>query len=584
MKSNSNNIFLVAGCLLILSGFLFITPSFSASDPAQNAGTILNQQQELEKKDRIPKKIPKTLIEKKEKDKKQDNGIKILVKEFKFEGDIKLFSNDTLKNLIKDFVGKSLTFDEIQSVLEVINNYYAEKGYFLANAILPKQEVKDGVIIIFINEGKLDSKQPYEIKSQNLRIKESIVKDYLDSGIGKNVNQQSLERAILNINDNPKLKASTTLEPGSEPGTTKVILNITEGSMLDGSLTADNDGNRYTGTNRTTFNGNINDPLNYGDKINFLVITSPSGDYDYKKATYYFPIGTDGLRFDAGYSSLDYGIGKELAASKFEGNADVYSLNAQYPIYRTSQKSILINTGYQKQSLYNTSSSGVISDKRVSNYSLGFTVQNLDEWFGGGFTQIQASNTFGDLDLSKVPSSLTSDQSGARTDGSFNKSTLQINRIQKVTDLLTFNFSADGQLANKNLDSSQKLSLGGSSGVRAYPGGEASGDEGYKYSLDLKYDITNNYQKLFSNLSTSVFYDYGNIRQYYDTSRISMTTPNRYSLSGYGAGINGSLNNIVDLKLVYARTIGNNSGAANGKNSDGQADQSRLFLSANINF
>lgn len=584
MKLNSNNIFLVAGCLLILSGLLFATPSFSASDPAQNAGTILNQQQELEKKDRIPKKIPKTLIEKKEKDKKQDNGIKILVKEFKFEGDIKLFSNDTLKNLIKDFVGKSLTFDEIQSVLDVINNYYAEKGYFLANAILPKQEVKDGVIIIFINEGKLDSKQPYEIKSQNLRIKESIVKDYLDSGIGKNVNQQSLERAILNINDNPKLKASTTLEPGSEPGTTKVILNITEGSMLDGSLTADNDGNRYTGTNRITFNGNINDPLNYGDKINFLVITSPSGDYDYKKATYYFPIGTDGLRFDAGYSSLDYGIGKELAASKFEGNADVYSLNAQYPIYRTSQKSILINTGYQKQSLYNTSSSGVISDKRVSNYSLGFTAQNLDEWLGGGFTQIQASNTFGDLDLSKVPSSLSSDQSGAKTDGSFNKSTLQINRIQKVTDLLTFNFSADGQLANKNLDSSQKLSLGGSSGVRAYPGGEASGDEGYKYSLDLKYDITNNYQKLFSNLSTSVFYDYGNISQYYDTSRISMTTPNNYSLSGYGAGVNGSLNNIVDLKLVYARTIGDNSGAANGKNSDGQADQSRLFLSANINF
>ena len=584
MKSNNNNIFLVASCLLILSGLLFATPSFSASDPAQNAGTILNQQQELEKKDKIPKKIPKTLIEKKEKDKKQDNGIKILVKEFKFEGDIKLFSNDILKNLVKDFVGKSLTFDEIQSVLEVINNYYAEKGYFLANAILPKQEVKDGVIIIFINEGKLDSKQPYEIKSQNLRIKESIVKDYLDSGIGKNVNQQSLERAILNINDNPKLKASTTLEPGSEPGTTKVILNITEGSMLDGSLTADNDGNRYTGTNRITFNGNINDPLNYGDKINFLVITSPSGDYDYKKATYYFPIGTDGLRFDAGYSSLDYGIGKELAASKFEGNADVYSLNAQYPIYRTSQKSILINTGYQKQSLYNTSSSGVISDKRVSNYSLGFTAQNLDEWFGGGFTQIQASNTFGDLDLSKVSSSLSSDQSGARTDGSFNKSTLQINRIQKVTDLLTFNFSADGQLANKNLDSSQKLSLGGSSGVRAYPGGEASGDEGYKYSLDLKYDITNNYQKLFSNLSTSVFYDYGNIRQYYDTSRISMTTPNHYSLSGYGAGINGILNNIVDLKLVYARTIGDNSGAANGKNSDGQADQSRLFLSANINF
>ena len=43
------------------------------------------------------------------------------------------------------------------------------------------------------------------------------------------------------------------------------------------------------------------------------------------------------------------------------------------------------------------------------------------------------------------------------------------------------------QLANKNLDSSEKFTLGGIGGVRAYPSGEASGDEGRKISFDLKY-------------------------------------------------------------------------------------------------
>jgi hypothetical protein len=156
LKNINNKKFLII--LFIASIFFVSKNSFAASDPAQNAGKILNQEQELEKQKKIPKEIPKSLIDKKSDKKKSGSEVKILVKEFKFEGDIKLVSIDILKNLVKDYVGKSLTFDEIQSALEVINSYYAEKGYFLASAILPKQEVKDGVIIILVNEGKLDSK------------------------------------------------------------------------------------------------------------------------------------------------------------------------------------------------------------------------------------------------------------------------------------------------------------------------------------------------------------------------------------------------------------------------------------------
>jgi hemolysin activation/secretion protein len=46
-----------------------------------------------------------------------------------------------------------------------------------------------------------------------------------------------------------------------------------------------------------------------------------------------------------------------------------------------------------------------------------------------------------------------------------------------------------GQWAGGNLDSSEKMSLGGSGGVRAYPNGEALGDLGWMAQLELRKTI-----------------------------------------------------------------------------------------------
>ena len=63
-----------------------------------------------------------------------------------------------------------------------------------------------------------------------------------------------------------------------------------------------------------------------------------------------------------------------------------------------------------------------------------------------------------------------------------------------------------------------------------------------------------------------------------------MTTPNHYSLSGYGVGFSGTAYKAVDLKLMYSHTLGGNLGATSGKNSDGTADQYRLLLLVNTSF
>ena len=567
--------------------FLFIVFTTKSVIAAPDAGSLLKQEKELQQQQNLPRSIPKSLIEDNtQQPEKQNAGETIFIKEFKFEGEIKAFTKEALKKVIQDLYNKELTFADIQSAASRIKNFYNQKGYFLANAVIPKQEVQNGIVIIVITEGKLDSKNPYIIKKTDLRLKEDIPKQYLTQSMNGEVTQQGLERGLLNFNDTPGVAGTITLEPGDEPGTTKIILDIVEGPLLSGSVTVDNYGSRYTGEIRTTGTVNINNPTKYGDQVGLTKIIAPKDNFDLNQATYSFPLGRSGLRGTASYSKLEYKIGKELETNPMSmGTADLYSTSIKYPLYRTAKRSFFVDGSYDKKKLYNESTGTVTSNKELDNYGLGFTLQNTDEFITAGFSQLSFTQTYGDLDLSKVASSLTSDQGagGAKTNGSFEKTSLQLLRIQRVTEKLNLQLLANAQFANKNLDSSEKLSLGGATGVRAYPSGEASGDEGQKVSIDAKYNVKSGTK--FGDIIASVFYDYGKIRQYKDTLDITMTTPNEYSLEGWGVALDLIAAGKYNVKVGWADAIGGNPGkTSSGNNSDGKGDLSRYWFLASMQF
>lgn len=323
----------------VLTISFFILPNVTWAAP--DAGSLLKQEKELQQQQNLPKSIPKSLIEDNTKEQQKQNvGEKILIKEFRFDGEIKAFTKEELKKVVQDLYNKELSFNEIQNAALRIKNFYNQKGYFLANAVIPKQEVQNGIVVIFITEGKLDSKNPYIIKKTDLRLKEDIPKQYLNQSMNGEVTQQGLERGLLNFNDTPGVAGTITLEPGDEPGTTKIILDVVEGPLLSGSVTVDNYGSRYTGEIRTTGTVNINNPSKWGDQIGLTKIKAPKDNFDLNQASYSFPIGRSGLRGTASYSKLEYKIGKELETNPMSmGTADLYSTSLKYPLYRTAKRS-----------------------------------------------------------------------------------------------------------------------------------------------------------------------------------------------------------------------------------------------------
>ena len=119
------------------------------------------------------------------------------------------------------------------------------------------------------------------------------------------------------------------------------------------------------------------------------------------------------------------------------------------------------------------------------------------------------------------------------------------------------------------------MSLGGAQGVRAYPSSEGSGDEASTASLEWRIPVSERWQ-------WQVFYDWGTVRISKRPVVDNLPTPNRYSLSGWGAGLSYQLTPSTALKAVAARRIGGNPGARLSESgmveNDRSSQKSRYWL------
>ena len=555
----------------------------------QENAKLKQQLEEEKKKEALRKQKDRSEQQKKAEQKKSQTPVvdnsKIFVKGFRFEGEIKLFPVSYLHGQVSEYINRTVTFEELQSAKDKVGKFYKDKGYFLASTTIPKQEIIDGIVVINVNEGKLDSKQPFRVNGENLRLKDEKIIAYAKTALEKNLHQHSLERALLNINDNPQVDATASLEPGDDPGSTRIILDVSEGKLLKANLGADNYGNRYIGENRGTATVNINDATGHGDKFTVQVIKATGEEFTSGRIAYEVPIGSTGLRADVSYYKSDYGIGKELITTpKSIGKSDYLQANIKYPLFRTSEDAVFINAAYDRKNFYNEASGIETSNKIIDSLTSNVSYESTDNFLGAGYTQTRLGVVAGKLDLSKNASNLSSDQGtgGANTDGFYVKPNIQVTRIQKPTEKVTIQLDASAQTSNKNLDTSEKLSLGGISAVRAYPSGEGSGDQGYHLSLEGKYLLIPN--TFIGNVGASIFYDYGSINQFKDPGSITMTTPNSYSLAGYGLGLNVLNQENYGIRFAWAKTIGSNAGSTNGKNADGLTDSSRFLLSVNYGY
>lgn len=441
--------------------------------------------------------------------------------------------------------GSELSLNDLRAMASRIADYYHTRGYFLAQAYLPAQDIKDGLVNIAVLPGQYG-----KVTVRNAsRLSDDLANTILTGLDGQIIATAPLERRLLLLSDMPGVQASSTLVPGEALGASDLIVDLQPGARVNGSVDADNQGNRYTGRNRIGATVNVTELAGIGDVATVRAFTSADG-LNYVRGAYQGQLGA--ARLGAAYTYMDYRLGKEFAVLEAKGTAKIASLYGSYPLTRTRNSNLYLQLSYDSKKFQDkTESTGTVNDKDARIWMLNLNGDARDNFAGGGLSTYSLTYTSGKIDI-QTPLALLIDRLTVDSNGSFNKLGFTGVRLQNLGAETSFYGFLNAQWASKNLDVSEKMGLGGVGGVRAYPGGEAYGDQGYVLNLELRRNLPA--FETAGQLQLVGFADTGTVRLNRDAWSAG---ENRRTLSGAGLGLTWTGANALIVKAYYAHKLGN---------------------------
>lgn len=477
----------------------------------------------------------------------ESSSASVLVNDLQFSG-AQVYSTTQLLAITQFRPGSQLTLAQLQAMAARITEHYRRGGYFVARAYLPAQDITGNVVTIAVSEGKYG-----QVNLRNhSRLRDQRARELL-AGIdsGDTIELEPLESRLLLLSDIPGVRVSSTLVPGASPGSSDLLVDVADSRRISGQVDIDNAGNPYTGEWRAGGTVYFNNLAGRGDVAGLRVQTSGSG-LTYGRAFYQMPFGR--ATVGVAYSRLEYSLGKQFSGLGAHGTADVASLYGSIALVRSRASNLYFGAGYDDKRLKDELDL-FPGTGRTAHAGVGYVSlygNHEDNFGGGGFTSFFVSASRGTLDI-QTPAARLADAATSRTNGSFGKVAFSASRLQRLTDAWSLNAAVSAQLASKNLDPSEKFVLGGMDGVRAYPQGEAFGDEGYLASLEARYLLG----RLSSNLSGQV-----HLLGFVDVGKVTINKepwyagPNGRSLSAAGVGATWNDPGNFALRMYYARKLG----------------------------
>lgn len=441
-----------------------------------------------------------------------------------------------LEKITRRYVRRNITMTELNQALRELTLCCRTHGYPAAAAYLPSQSTAVNSLTVSVMPGRYG-----KIKLDNQSgLKSETAEGYLQGlKSGDIITTERLETALYNISGLGGVQAAGVLSPGTEVGTSDVTVNVKPGRKNALIIYAENYGSTPSGRYRYGLQDTLSNLSGQGDRLSLGGLVS-NHDLRNGAVSYEFPTGHSGTTVGAGYSRMDYELGGPFSSQGAKGKADTYSIYGKTPLYITTNRSLYVSYGCNYRKLQDELGfPGIDFEKHSHAFYTGLSGHTRS---GKAFVQYDLTATWGHLGLDSAYARLLNTVS--HTDGSFAKGVANVMYVQDFDRRWDLLVKVQGQLASRNLDSSEDIYLGGANAVRAYPQGEASGDEGYVGTLELRCKTG------LPGLMLSTYFDAGHVELSKDGTSGSET------LRGYGFAVSYSRPDDWFARLDYARRIG----------------------------
>ena len=445
------------------------------------------------------------------------SSTEIEVKQFKLSGNT-LFGDEVLLAVVQPYTNTPITLEQLYQAADDLQRYYRQQGYLLASVYVPAQKVSSGTVRLEIIEGRisailidgeLDSYRP-----------NFLLKQFGTANLGEVVTQTMLEERILLLNDLPGLTAKAVIAPGSEYGTSDIVIQVEEDRSAV-VLRANNYGRESLGEARIEAGWLYANLFAQGDQLNLSAIVAEQSRMNFLRADYDALLNSRGTRAGASISAFEYDV--DTDAIDLSGVLDGDGVNLRFFVNHPLIRKLRNQLDFTAALRFNeTSEDGDLAfstdTTEVQLLDLSLHWQPLHR--NGSFSSLAATFT----------SNFEDNPDGLKDDAVKAKFSMDYRFIMPFAGTWFWQLAANLVYSDEPLPDIERYRLGGPGNVRAYPATEIAGDRGGRGSLDVG--------KRFSlsartSMITRLFADTGKVERIIPFAGENSTE----TLSGYGAGV-----------------------------------------------
>jgi hemolysin activation/secretion protein len=433
-------------------------------------------------------------------------------------------ASDRLKALAAPYIGKDVTFADINDLVDQINAIYRERGLVTARAIVPPQRIEQGVLRIRLVEGK--------VGAVDFRGREYTRKSFVRSAVGlepgETIDVPAVQRRLRGVNRLTPLQLGARLRAGEAFGESNVIVDVDEPPRWTGRVFVDNNGAESTGEEQAGVVAAWNGPLRRSDRLTGYVVASEGSAS--VSGTYSVPVlpRGDTLTLQLSHARTEI-VDGGFAAFEIEGESTQASLEYRAPGLTFTNWSVdwLSEVGYVTS---DTDALGdPIAETQVSELGLGLQAR------GGGkrwrwFVEQRAlasrsENILNEKDrFVRYPGRLSLVGPGV-FGGAFQASG-------------TWQFAPERRIA-----SPVEFSIGGVGTVRGYDSGIQAAARGGALSLE-------HHWRLDGYVDPLVFFDVGRISGVGANRETIRSVGAGFNWQGYGFSVNASVAHAIDSDIA----------------------------------
>lgn len=370
-------------------------------------------------------------------------------------------SDAELNAVATQYEGRTVGFDDLEALLADVQALYLQSGILTARAVLPPQEIVDGVLRVELVEATVAEVRVSELNRTDPRF----VRNSISLEPGEAPDFEALERDLRIYEISHDVRPQLQFEPGDEPGTTVATINIEEPEFQRWSASINNFGNEQTGELQASVVGQLSSLTRWRDTLSIQARIS-EGSYGGGLA-YSRPVGTRGARVNAalGISTADVISGAFLPVNiETDSISGTFGYRRPFRIRPNSHFTVEANYVYER-------SESTLSGLLLSDVAINEAVAQV------GYFHLKPGRSFSAL--AGIKAGRADAEEVSLTEGSYQLAFGSFGYLQALGSRLALDMGMTWQYAqDENLPVGRLYSAGGIDTVRGYPVNVRSGDSG----------------------------------------------------------------------------------------------------------